>query len=170
MEFRSLNFQKTSHSELSPPIFDGDHTYGDDYGVGQLMSLACAKKDKALVFVVRFGAGPDAEAAGWRPDEIGEIEFALFERKGRYFGQINQTAPTGFAETLEKGMQILDVFGAGPAPGHKGRNAAHFFCYRFGFKQKVCLTVTVYIRKGWFGGWKEIVVKVPKKTLYVSKL
>jgi hypothetical protein len=132
------------------------------------VSLACAKKKKALILVVRFSAGPDAAAAGWGLGDEGEVEFVVFERKGRYFGSISWQAPEGFVKTLEKGMQLLDVFGPGPAPGHKGRNAAHFFCYRFGFQQNVCLPVTVYIRKGWMGAWKEIVVEVPKKTLYVA--
>ncbi len=168
MEFQILEFRETTHGDLTPPIFDGDSSYGDDYGVGQLVSLACSKKEKALMFVVRFSAGPDAAAAGWGPEDVGEVEFVVLERKGRYFGSISRQAPQGFVKTLEEGMQILDVFGPGPAPGHEGRNAAHFFCYRFGFRQNVCLPVTVYIRKGWLGGWKEIVVKVPKKTLYVA--
>lgn len=168
MEFKILAFRETTHGDLKPPIFDGDYTHGDDCGVGQLVSLACAKKEKALMLVVRFSAGPDAADAGWGAEDAGEVEFVVFERKGRYFGSISRQAPQGFVETLEKGVQLLDAFGPGPAPGHEGRNAAHFFCYRFGFRQEVCLPVTVYIRKGWLGGWKEIVVKVPKKTLYVA--
>ena len=168
MEFKVLDFRETKHGDLRPPIFDGDHTYGDDYGVGQLVSLACAKKEKALIFVVYFSAGPDAAAADWRPGDMGEVEFVVFEKKGRYFGSISRQTPQGFVKTLDEGMQLLDVFGPGPAPGHKGRTAAHFFCHRFGLRQNVCLSVTVYIRKGWLGGWKEVVVKVPKKTLYVA--
>lgn len=168
MEFKILEFRETTHGQLTPPIFDGEHSYGDNYGVGQLVSLACAKKEKELVLVVRFSAGPDAATAGWGPEDVGEVEFVVCEKKGRYFGSISRQAPQGFVETLEKGMQLLDVFGSGPASGHKRRNAAHFLCYRFGFRQNVCLPVTIYIRKGWLGGWKEIVVEVPKKTLYVA--
>lgn len=168
LDFRPLEFRKTSHNELRPPIFDGDHTYGDDFGAGQLLSLHHAKKAKALLFVVRFTAGPDAATAGWHPDDTGEVEFLLMEKQGRYVGTITRQAPEGFCSLGMDKFAILDGLGHGPGGG--GRRIAHFFCSRYmsGFQGLVHLTVTVYIRRGWFGGWKEIVVKVPKKDLYVA--
>lgn len=52
LDFKSLEYRKTSHNDLKPPIFDGDHTYGEDFGVGQLIALNCAKKARALLFIV----------------------------------------------------------------------------------------------------------------------
>ena len=172
LSFRPLEFQKTSHGDLRPPIFDGDHTYGDDYGAGLLVSLACARKEKALLSVVRFTAGPDAATAGWALDDVGEVEFILFEKKGRYIGGINRQAPGKFVWMAGENIQILDIFGPGSAPGHRGRRAAHYFCQHHirGFHGTAKLAVTIYLRRGWLGGWKEIVVKVPKNGLYVARL
>jgi len=166
--FRPLEFRKTSHDKLRPPIFDGDHTHGEDFGAGQLLSLRHAKKAKALLFVVRFTAGPDAASAGWDAGDAGEVEYLLLEKQRRYVGTITRQVPAAFCSLGMEEFAILDGLGHGPGGG--GRRIATFFCNRYLPRHwgPVPLTVTVYIRRGWFGGWKEIVVKVPKKDLYVA--
>lgn len=168
LDFKPLEFRRTSHGELEPPIFDGNHTHGDDFAVGQLLSLHHARKARALLLVVRFSAGPDAASVGWRPDEAGEVEYLLLEKQGRYVGTITRQAPERFCSLGREEFAILDGLGHGPGGG--GRKIAHFFGTRSlpGYQGLAPLTVTVYIRQGWFGGWKEIVVKVPKKDLYVA--
>ncbi len=165
LNFKPVEFRKTTHSELRPPIFDGDHTHGDDYASGQLLSMQVAKN--ALLFVVRFSAGPDAEACKWPAGEFGDVEFLVMKQK-RYVGSITRQAPERFCSLgLEKAV-VLDGLGQGPGSG--GRYGTHFFATRFmrDWGHTIPLTVTVYFGLGWFGGWKEIVVKVPKKDLYVG--
>lgn len=85
LDFKPLNFQKTLHDELRPPIFDGDNSFGDAYATGELLSLRHAKN--ALLIVVRFSPGPDANQVGWH-SPYGEVEFLLLEQKGYYVGGI----------------------------------------------------------------------------------
>src|SRR5262245_17695725 len=93
-DFKPLPFARTTHAELEPPLFDGDHTRGEDFAAGQLVSLQHAKK--ALLLAVRFTGGPDAGAAGWLPEHDGEVEFLLMEKEGRYFCGINRQSPERF--------------------------------------------------------------------------
>jgi len=168
LNFTALDFHRTSHSELRPPIFDGDHTWGHDFASGQLVSLQHAKK--ALLLVVRFTGGPDAKTVGWRPQDDGEVEFLLLERNGRYVGGITRQTPNRFCwlSGEQDGVAILDGLGHGPGGG--GRRIAHFFCHRSlpSYSMSIELSVTVYIGLGWFRRWKEVVVEVPKKDLYVA--
>lgn len=166
-DFRPLEFRKTTHAALRPPIFDGDFTRGDDYAAGALLSMQVAKK--ALLISVRFTAGPDAAACGWGPEESGVVEFLMAEQSGRYVGMIHRQEPGGFCSLGMDRMTFLDGLGHGPGGG--GRKCATFFARRWmsGVGRSVDLVVGIYIGKGWFGGWKEIVVRVPKKDLYVAR-
>lgn len=167
-QFEPIEFRKTTHAEMG--MFDGDHTHGDDYGAGQLLSLAVAKKQKALLFVVRFGPGIDAAAVGWKPEDTGDVELVLFEKKGRFLGGINRQAPERYVWMTGEKIDLLD--GIERERGRDGRYAAHWFCSRHlkTYSGGAHLTVEVRIKKGLLGGWKEIVVKVPKKELYVASL
>ena len=163
LDFKPLNFQKTLHDELRPPIFDGDNSFGDAYATGELLSLRHAKN--ALLIVVRFSPGAGANQVGWH-SPYGEVEFLLLEQKGYYVGGINRQIPEHFCHhsTRDEHVEILgnarEKFSA-----LGGRRSARFFCQLSQPRHHgvVPLTVVGYFRLGWFGGWKEVVVKVPKK-------
>jgi hypothetical protein len=166
-QFRPLSFRKTTHGELRPPIFDGDGTHGEDFANGELLAAHCAK---ALLFVVRFTAGPDAKACGWQPDDAGEIEYLALLKDGRYLGTITRQVPERFCSFGLEKVLVLDGLGHGPGGG--GRRQATFFGNRFMPKYQggVPLTVALYFGLDWLGRWKEIVIQVPKKTLYVARV
>lgn len=166
-DWKPLPFHKTRHGDLRPPMFDGDGTHGEDYATGELLSLHYAKD--ALLFVARFTAGPDAKEVGWESLD-GQVEFLLVCRKGRYLGSLMRQNPEKFLRfSLGEEISVLDSLGQ-DGSALKGRHVAHFFCRSWIPNRTISpqITVSVYIMRGWFGSWKEIVVKLPKKELFVA--
>lgn len=160
-DFRPLSFRQVRHEDLRPPMFDGDHTRGYDYCIGDLVSLLHAPG--AIRFTVAFRPGPDARADG--PPLNGEAEFFVM-RAGKYLiGHIHRQVPERFFFTMAQDqLQRLDGLGTGSGIGN--RAAAHFSCVVPGYAHGV--GVSAYFRKGLFGGWKEIIIETPKKTLYAA--
>ena len=169
LDFKPLEFIKTQHADLRPPMFDGDGRTGDDYARGKLLSLNYAKN--SVLLVALFAPGPDAKSISWEA-ETGIAELLMVKRNGRYVGTITSQDPKGFLQFTTRGEVIfLDGLGhGGTALG--GREAAHFFCsiHVPYLSQRPNVTVSVYIGLGWFGRWKEIVVELPRKELYVAYL
>jgi hypothetical protein len=169
LDFKALEFSKTLHNQLQPPMFDGDFRTGDDYARGELLSLHYAKN--ALLLSARFTPGPDAKSVRWQY-QTGQVEFFLIKRDGRYLGTITRQTPEDFLHfsTGEK-VSILDGLGH-DGHGLGGRQGAHFWCsLRLPVMSiTIPITVSAYVRPGWFGGWKEIVIELPRKELYVARL
>ena len=164
LAFKPLAFRKVAHGELRPPISDNDHTR-DDYNRGELLSLSHAKH--ALLFVVRVSPGADAK--DWQTPHA-DVEFLLTEREGRYIGTINRQTPERFCY-LSGAREPFAILGRTNerAPAHGGRTHGTFFCaHAYGGYPRIEFSVTVLIRRGFFGGWKEVVIAVPKKDLYVA--
>jgi hypothetical protein len=163
--FKPLAFQKVGHTDLRPPISDNDHTR-DDYNRGELLALSHA--DKALLLVVRLAPGRDAK--DWKVPHA-DIEFLLTERDGRYIGTINRQTPERFcylAGVREPSAVLGNTKTRARAYG--GRTHATYFCaHSYGGYPRIEFSVTVLIGRGFFGGWKELVVQVPKKDLYVAR-
>jgi hypothetical protein len=162
--FKPLAFRKVGHGELRPPISDNDHTR-DDYNRGELLSVSHAKN--AMLFVVRVRPGADAK--DWTIPHA-DVEFLLTEQNGRYVGTISRQTPERFCY-LAGAREPSAVLGktSERAPAHGGRTHGTFFCaHGYGGYPRIEFSVTVLIRRGFFGGWKEIVVQVPKKDLYVA--
>jgi hypothetical protein len=162
-EFRPLAFTKTTHRALRPPISDNDFTRGTDYYVGQLLGLSYAKN--ALLFVARFTPGPDGIGSGTH-----EVEFFLVKQKGRYLGTINQQVPDGqvYFSNRDK-VSVLDGLGQ-RGLSHPGRQKATFFCSTWVSSGSRPITVGVYIKPGFFGGWSEVVIALPKKELFIARV
>jgi hypothetical protein len=162
-EFRPLTFKKTTHGELRPPISDNDSTRGTDYYVGQLLSLSYAKN--ALLFTARFTPGPDGIDSGTH-----EVEFFLVKQKGRYLGAINRQLPDRqvYFSNGDK-VSVLDGLGQ-RGLSHPGRQKATFFCSTWGASGSRPITIGVYVKPGFFGGWSEVVIKLPKKELFVARV
>lgn len=178
ISFTPLPFRHTTFGALRPPLFDGDFLRGTDYASGQLLSLAHAKD--SLLFTARFGPGPDAAEMGWSTLDA-TVQFLLLRRAKRYIGAIADQTPAGFLEIVGQDIEqlrqgalrfhLLDGLGQGGA-GLGGRHAATFFCWSWvsGRSTHAEITVTVYFRLGLFGGWKDVVIKLPKKELYIAEL
>jgi hypothetical protein len=166
LEFRQLQFRKIRHGELRPPISDNDHT-SDDYIRGELLSLYHA--NKALQFVVRFVPGRDG--TGWTSAQT-EVQFDMLEKAGSYVGTLNRQSPERFCYlTGERSdVALLGRVRERP-PAYGGRSSGTFFCtHRYGSYPTNQFSVTIMIRRGIFGGWREVVIRVPKKDLYVASL
>ena len=164
LAFRPLEFRRVAHADLRPPIGDHDHT-SDDFNRGELLSLSYAKK--ALLLVIRVTPGRDAN--DWKVPQA-DVELLLTEQNGRYIGTINRQAPERFCY-LAGAREPFAILGKTNerAPAHGGRTHGTFFCaHAYGGYPRIEFSVTVLIRRGLFGGWKEIVVRVPKKDLYVA--
>lgn len=161
-DFKPLAFSEVGHDDVRPPMFDGDRTRGDDYVTGRLKSLHHAKG--AILFIVGFEPGPDAK--GDDPRCYGEVEYFVMRHKQRLIGKINRQAPAHFCSTLGERdrLQILDGLGTGPGIG--GRAAAHFFCMVGGYPGQ--FAVAAYFKRGLLGGWNEVLIETPKKTLYAA--
>jgi hypothetical protein len=161
-EFQPLPFKQVRHDEVRPPMFDGDHTRGTDFVIGALKSLL-HRKD-AIAFIVAFAPGPDAA-----PDDprcFGELEFVVMKQQGHLFGRISRRAPEGFCKP-DSHDDWKRVDGLGTGPGVGGRAAADFYT-----SAKVSaytqFSVSAYFKSGLLGGWSEIIIQTPKKTLYAA--
>ena len=165
LDFAPVEFRKTTFEEVG--IKNCDFTRGDDYVVGHLQSVYHAKN--ALMFSVRFTPGIDANEVG--PVNC-EVEFLLLNRNGRYVGMINRQAPEnllGF--TGGKNWDMLDSLGQ-DGTNLGGRHAATFFCraWSSGKHRNIPITVETYIGRNWLGQWRDFVVRLPKKELYIARL
>jgi hypothetical protein len=161
-DLRPLAFNRVEHGDVRPPMFDGDHTRGEDFVIGTLKSLHHGKD--VIAFIVAFEPGPDAQAGD--PKCVGELEFVVAKREANLVGRISRRAPEGFCKPDDYG-EWKRVDGLGTGPGIGGRAAANFYTSpqlgrytQFG--------VSAYFKSGLFGGWKEIIVRTPKKTLYAA--
>jgi|GEM_PF-3230490 len=167
LEFKPVQFSKTVFEKTG--MRDCDFTRGEDYVVGQLTSLRQAKN--ALLLIACFSPGPDAKQADWEL-LTGAVEFLLIKRNGRYLGAINRQAPEKFLRfsTGDAQVSILDALGQ-DGSNLGGRQAATFFCSKWlPHRDGVSITVNVYIGHGWCGGWRDVVIKLPKKELYIARL
>lgn len=168
LDFQPIEFRKTVFKETG--MKDCDFTYGSDYVVGELISLHHAKD--ALLMTVRFTPGPDAKKVSLE-SLTGEVEFLLVKREGRYVGAINRQAPEGFLRfsTGDAEVSILDGLGQ-DGSNLGGRQAATYFCSAWlpHTSRSASVTVNAYIGHGWFGRWKDVVIKLPKKELYIARL
>ena len=166
LEFQQLEFRKIPHYELRPPISDNDHT-SDDYTRGELLSLHHA--EKALQFIVRFVPGRDGK--DWKSVQA-EVEFVMLEQAGNYVGPLTRQYPERFCYlTGERDTVALLGRVRERPPAYGGRSSGTFFCtHRYGSYPANQFSVTVMIRRGFFGAWREVVIRVPKKGLYVASL
>ena len=165
LAFEPLEFRRVAHADLGPPIGDYDHT-SDDFNRGELLSLSHAKK--ALLLVVRLTPGRDAK--DWKVPQA-DVELLLTEQNGRYIGTINRQTPERFCYLagVREPFAVLGKTSERP-PAYGGRTCGTFFCaHTYGGYPRTQFSVSARIRRGFFGGWKEIVIKVPKKDLYVTQ-
>jgi hypothetical protein len=162
--FKPLEFHKIAHAELRPPIGDYDHT-SDDYNRGELLSLFHAHK--ALQLVVRVVPGRDAK--DW-PVAQAEVGFFLMEQQGRYIGGISRQIPERFCYLYGAGEDVRVIGNTKERPpALGGRTRGTFFCaHSYGGYPRTLFSIAVLIRRSIFGGWKEVVIETPKKSLYVA--